>query len=215
MTITQAFRSSVGQKVFMAISGAMLSLFLLVHGVGNSMTFFGSDAFNSYAAKLHSLGILVPLFELCLLAVFMLHIFLGLTLFLQNNQARPVRYQEEKSSGGRTLGSRTMPYTGVVILIFIVVHLVNFHFTDHSIPISDIVKNVLRQPLYAFFYMSAMGVLALHISHGFWSLFQSLGLNHPRYNAALRIGTLGAALLLAAVFILIPLCTLLIKDFLL
>jgi len=215
MTITQTFRSSVGQKVLMAISGVMLSLFLLVHGVGNSMTFFGSDAFNSYAAKLHSLGILVPLFELCLLAVFMLHIFLGLTLFLQNNQARPVRYQVEKSSGGRTLGSRTMPYTGVVILIFIVVHLVNFHFTDHSIPISDIVKNVLRQPLYAFFYMSAMGVLALHISHGFWSLFQSLGLNHPRYNAALRIGTLGAALLLAAVFILIPLCTLLIKDFLL
>ena len=215
MTIRQTFRSSVGQKVLMAISGAILSLFLFVHGVGNSMTFFGSDAFNSYAAKLHSLGVLVPLFELGLLAVFLLHIFLGITLFLQNNRARPFRYQVEKSSGGRTPGSRTMPYTGVVILIFLVVHLVNFHFTDHSIPIADIVKNVLRQPLYAFFYISAMAVLALHISHGFWSLFQSLGINHPRYNAALRIGTLAAALLLSAVFMLIPLCALLIKEFLL
>ncbi len=198
----------------MAVSGAMLSFFLLVHGIGNSMTFFGSEAFNAYAEKLHSLGVLVPLFELGLLAVFLLHIFLGLTLFLQNNQARPVRYQVEKSSGGRTPGSRTMPYTGVVILIFLMVHLVNFHFTDHSIPISAIVRNVLRQPIYALFYISALAVLALHISHGFWSLFQSLGMNHPKYNATLRNGTLGAALLLSAVFILIPLCYLLIKEFL-
>ncbi|MBU4261120.1 MAG: succinate dehydrogenase cytochrome b subunit [Proteobacteria bacterium] len=215
MTLSQTVRSSVGQKILMAVSGAMLSLFLLVHGIGNSTTFFGSEAFNAYAEKLHSLGVLVQLFELGLLAVFLLHISLGLSLFLQNNQSRPVSYEVEKSSGGRTLGSRSMPYTGVVILIFLVVHLVNFHFTDHSIPISDIVKNVLRQPLYALFYISAMIVLALHISHGFWSLFQSLGLNHPKYNGTLRNGTLGAALLLSAVFILIPLCTLLIKKFLL
>lgn len=214
MTLGQTVRSSVGQKILMAVSGAMLSFFLLVHGIGNSMTFFGSEAFNAYAEKLHSLGVLVPLFELGLLAVFLLHIFLGLTLFLQNNQARPVRYQVEKSSGGRTPGSRTMPYTGVVILIFLMVHLVNFHFTEHSIPISAIVRNVLRQPIYALFYISALAVLALHISHGFWSLFQSLGLNHPKYTATLRNGTLGAALLLSAVFILIPLCTLLIKEFL-
>lgn len=215
MTLSQTLRSSVGQKILMAVSGAMLSLFLFVHLVGISTTFFGSEAFNSYTEKLHSLGVLVSFFEVGLLAVFLLHIFLGITLFLQNNQARPVCYQVEKSSGGRTLGSRTMPYTGVVILIFIVVHLVNFHFADHSIPISDIVKNVLSKPAYAFFHISAMAVLALHISHGFWSLFQSLGINHPKYNATLRNGTLGAAILLSAIFILIPLCTLLIKEFLL
>ncbi|RJX28492.1 MAG: succinate dehydrogenase [Desulfurivibrio sp.] len=214
MTLSQTLRSSVGQKILMAVSGAILSLFLVAHGIGNSMTFFGSEAFNSYAEKLHSLGFLVPLFELGLLAAFLLHIFLGLTLFLQNNQARPVRYQVEKSSGGRTPGSRTMPYTGVVILIFLAVHLVNFHFTDRAIPISEIVRNVLRQPLYALFYISAMAVLALHISHGFWSLFQSLGINHPKYNAALRHGSLGAAVVLSAVFMFIPLCTLLIKEFL-
>jgi succinate dehydrogenase / fumarate reductase cytochrome b subunit len=215
MILSQTLRSSVGQKILMAISGALLTFFLLVHGVGNATSFLGSDAFNSYAAKLHSLGVLVPLFELALFAVFLLHIFLGITLFLQNSQARPVRYQVERSSGGRTPGSRTMPYTGVVILIFLVVHLVNFHFTDHSIPIADIVKNVLSQPVYSLFYISAMAVLALHISHGFWSLFQSLGINHPQYNAALRTGTLGAAIVLSAIFILIPLCALLIKEFLL
>ena len=197
----------------MAISGTMLSLFLLVHGAGNSTLFLGRDSFLSYAEKLHSLGVLVSLFEISLLAVFLLHVAVGIALFLQNNAARPVRYQVDKSAGGRTPGSRTMPYTGVVILIFIVVHLLNFHFTDHSIPIADIVKNVLSQPLTALFYMAAMAVLCLHISHGFWSLLQTFGINHPKYNSALRNAALALALLLAALFILIPLFTLSIQDF--
>ena len=213
MTLPRALRSSVGQKVLMAVSGTMLSLFLLVHGAGNSTLFLGRDSFLSYAEKLHSLGILVSLFEFSLLAVFLLHVAVGIALFLQNNAARPVRYQVDKSAGGRTPGSRTMPYTGVVILIFIVVHLLNFHFTDHSIPIADIVKNVLSQPLTALFYMAAMAVLCLHISHGFWSLLQTFGINHPQYNNALRNAGLALALLLAALFILIPLCTLSMKDF--
>lgn len=197
----------------MAISGTMLSLFLLVHGAGNSTLFLGRDSFLSYAEKLHSLGVLVSLFEISLLAVFLLHVAVGIALFLQNNAARPVRYQVDKSAGGRTPGSRTMPYTGVVILIFIVVHLLNFHFTDHSIPIADIVKNVLSQPLTALFYMAAMAVLCLHISHGFWSLLQTFGINHPKYNSALRNAALALALLLAALFILIPLFTLSMQDF--
>jgi succinate dehydrogenase / fumarate reductase cytochrome b subunit len=197
----------------MAISGTMLSLFLLVHGAGNSTLFLGRDSFLSYAEKLHSLGVLVSLFEISLLAVFLLHVAVGIALFLQNNAARPVRYQVDKSAGGRTPGSRTMPYTGVVILIFIVVHLLNFHFTDHSIPIADIVKNVLSQPLTALFYMAAMAVLGLHISHGFWSLLQTFGINHPKYNSALRNAALALALLLAALFILIPLFTLSMQDF--
>jgi succinate dehydrogenase / fumarate reductase cytochrome b subunit len=197
----------------MAVSGTMLSLFLLVHGAGNSTLFFGRDSFLSYAEKLHSLGILVSFFEFSLLAVFLLHVAVGIALFLQNNAARPVRYQVDKAAGGRTPGSRTMPYTGVVILIFIVVHLLNFHFTDHSIPIADIVKNVLSQPLTALFYMAAMAVLGLHISHGFWSLLQTFGINHPQYNSALRNAALALALLLAALFILIPLFTLSMQDF--
>jgi succinate dehydrogenase / fumarate reductase cytochrome b subunit len=197
----------------MAISGVLLTLFLFVHGAGNSALFFGREAFNSYAAALHSLGVLVFLFEYCLLAVFVLHVAVGISLFVQNYAARPVRYQVAKAAGGRTPGSRTMPYTGAVILIFILVHLAQFHFTDHSLPIADIVKNVLRQPLSAFFYMAAMAVLGLHVSHGFWSLLQTLGVNHPRYNGALRSISLGLALLLAALFIIIALCTLAITDF--
>ncbi|MBI5556223.1 MAG: succinate dehydrogenase cytochrome b subunit [Deltaproteobacteria bacterium] len=199
----------------MALSGVMLSLFLFAHGAGNAVAFLGSEALNSYAAKLHSLSFAVIFFECVLLAAFVLHILLGMSLFLENSQARPVRYQVERSSAQRTPGSRTMPYSGVVILIFIAVHLVNFHFTDRSIPAAELVRKVLRQPFYVFFHISAMAVLALHISHGFWSLFQSLGLSHPKYDAALKNSTLGLALLLSALFIVIPLCTLFIDEFLL
>ncbi len=214
MTLRSAVFSSVGKKSFMAVSGTLLSLFLLIHAVGNSTTFWGRDAFIGYADKLHSLGIFIAVFEISLLLVFLLHIILGITLFLQNLQARPSRYKVQKSSGGRTVGSRTMPYTGVVILIFILVHLGNFHFTDHTLPIADIVKTVLAAPLFALFYIGSMVALGLHISHGFWSLFQSLGLNHPKYNKALRYAVLLLTLILCAVYILIPLSALLCENFL-
>ncbi len=199
----------------MAVSGILLSLFLLVHALGNSTTFFGRDAFNLYADTLHSLGIFVPVFEVLLLAVFLLHIFIGVTLFLQNLQARPTRYRVSKSSGGRTPGSRTMPYTGVFILIFICIHLWNFHFIEHTQTIADIVSNVLSKPLFAIFYIVSMIALGLHISHGFWSFFQSLGINHPRYDYVLRVGAILLTVILCSVFILIPISAMLCDSFLL
>jgi succinate dehydrogenase / fumarate reductase cytochrome b subunit len=80
-----------------------------------------------------------------------------------------------------------MPYTGLAILLFILMHLGNVRFTDQSVPIADIVDNVLTHPFYSLLYMMGMLVLALHISHGFWSLFQTMGINHPRYNGFIRI----------------------------
>ena len=207
--------SSVGKKSFMAVSGILLSLFLLVHALGNATIFWGRQVFNAYADTLHSLGFLLPVFELLLLSVFLLHILIAITLFLQNLQARPCRYKVQKNSGGRTAGSRTMPYTGFVILIFIVVHLGDFHFTDRTLPIADIVKNVLVVPLSALFYIASMAALGLHISHGLWSLFQSLGLNHPKYNAALRYGALLLTVILCAIYIFIPLSAMLCDNFLL
>lgn len=206
--------TSVAKKSFMAMSGILLSLFLLVHALGNSTTFFGRQAFNVYADTLHSLGFFVPVFEVLLLIVFVFHIFIGITLYFQNIQARPSRYRVQKSSGGRTAGSRTMPYTGTLILLFIIIHLWNFHFTEHSITIADLVRGVLANPLFSFFYIGSMIALGLHISHGLWSLFQSLGLNHPTYNTLLRRGALIVTFLLCAVFIMIPLLSLLWGKFL-
>jgi len=214
-TLSRIVLSSVGKKGVMAVSGIMLSLFLLVHALGNSSTFLGREAFNSYARHLHGLGGLIPLFEVGLVVVFLTHIILGCMSWWQNKKARPHAYEVYKSSGGRTAGSKTMPYTGLIILSFLLVHLQNFHFTDHSREISVIVKRVLSQPFYGIFYSIALLALALHISHGFWSMLQSLGGNHPKYNLILHRGTLVLCMVIAAVFLLIPVLSLFWPGFLL
>ena len=198
----------------MAVSGIMLSLFLLAHALGNFTIFLGREAFNSYARHLHSLGCLISLFEVGLVVVLLTHIVLGCMTWWQNKRARPHNYEVYRSSGGRSAGSKTMPYTGLIILFFLLVHLQNFHFIDHSREISAIVKGVLSQPLYAIFYSIAMLALALHVSHGFWSMFQSLGINHPKYNFFLHRGTLSLCMVITVIFVLIPVLGLLWPGFL-
>ncbi|MGW8160731.1 MAG: succinate dehydrogenase cytochrome b subunit [Desulfobulbales bacterium] len=213
--IGSLYRTSVGKKSVMATSGLLLALFLLAHLIGNSFSFLGRDAFNSYAEKLHSMGGLIYLFEVVLLTLFLLHIITGIILYIENLRARPVRYAINSSEGGRTWGSRTMPYTGVIILAFIIVHLINFHFTDKSVPIADLVRQLLSQPPLGLFYIFALLALALHLSHGVWSLFQTVGCNHEKYNRLIRRGTLVFSILLGAVFILIPVLALVSRNFLL
>ena len=209
------YRSSVGKKGIMAASGLLLSLFLLTHMLGNSTSFLGREAFNAYAEKLHSMGALVSLFEIILLSLFLIHIITGVILFLENLQARPSRYAVSSSEGGRSWGSRTMPYTGTVILVFIVVHLLNFHFTDRSVLIADLVRQLLSRPGLAIFYIFSLGCVALHISHGVWSLFQTIGFNHEKYNGLLRRGAVAFSILVGLVFILIPVLALVSRSFLL
>jgi len=214
-TLSKIILSSIGKKSIMAVSGIMLSLFLLVHALGNSSTFLGREAFNSYARHLHSLGWLISFFEAGLVVVFLIHIVLGCMTWRQNKRARPHSYEVYRSSGGRSAGSKTMPYTGLIILFFLLVHLQNFPFTYHSREIAAIVQGVLVQPRYAIFYCIAMLALALHVSHGFWSMLQSLGINHPKYNLILHRGTLFLCMVIAAVFVLIPVLGLLWPNFLL
>jgi succinate dehydrogenase / fumarate reductase cytochrome b subunit len=213
--IGSLYRSSVGKKSFMAASGLLLSLFLLTHLIGNSISFLGREAYNAYAEKLHSLGGLVYIFELGLLALFLVHIITGILLYFENLRARPARYAVNSCEGGRSWGSRTMPYTGVIILIFIIVHLMNFHFTDKSVPVSDLVRNLLSRPGLGLFYIFSLVAVALHLSHGVWSLFQSIGINHAKYNQLLLKGALLFSIVVGAVFILVPLLALVSRSFLL
>ena len=104
----------------MAVTGLGFCLFVLIHLLGNLTIYGGKESFLSYVEKLHSLGSLVTLTELGLAVFAVLHIVIGLLLFVQNLQARPVRYAVSKRAGGRTLGSITAPYTGLLILVFIV-----------------------------------------------------------------------------------------------
>ncbi len=212
--VSQLLSSSVGKKTVMATSGALLSVFLLIHLAGNSTMFFGRDMFNSYAEHLHGLGFLLQLFEAGLLAVFLLHTSFGLLLNIENLRARPVRYVVTKNHGGRTPGSRTMAYTGLIILVFLLVHINNFQTID-GVPPSNAVKAVLSQPGYTIFYWLAMFSLALHISHGCWSMFQSLGLNNMSYDRLLRIGALAFSIVTVTIFILIPTLALFFSGFLL
>lgn len=189
--------TSIGKKLLMAVTGLSFVGFLAAHLAGNLTIYGGADAFNSYAEHLHALGILVHIAEIGLLSLFVVHVFCGLLLFWQNNRARPVGYSVNRNPGGKTLGSATMPYTGLLILAFIVFHLVNFHFVDKTgTTIFQIVSNAFQNPIYVGLYVLAMLVVAVHVSHGFWSLFQTFGLNHPKYMPAIT----AAGLVLSVVF---------------
>jgi succinate dehydrogenase / fumarate reductase cytochrome b subunit len=213
--LARLYQSSVGKKSIMAVSGILLVLFLFTHLLGNSTSFFGRTAFNSYAEHLHSIGYLIYIFEIGLLTVFTIHIFTGVVLYFENLKARPSRYNINKDDGDRSWGSRTMPYTGLVIILFIIVHLANFHFTDKSVLVADLVRNLLSKPPLAAFYIFSLICVALHVSHGFWSMLQSLGLNHPKYNGMIKTGALAFSILVGTVFILIPVLAVLSSVFLL
>ena len=202
---TNTFGSSVGKKLMMAITGLFFCVFLVLHLAGNLTLYMGKDAFNSYAEHLHSLGPLLTLAEWGLLIFAVIHISTGLLLFYQNFKARPERYAVSKRAGGRTLGSATMPYTGVFLLLFVIYHLLNFHFVDKThTTIFQIVSNAFAQPSYVLIYTFAMIIAAVHVSHGFLSAFQTLGANHPKYTPFLRGLSLVFSLIVGIGFGFIP-----------
>ncbi len=174
--------SAIGKKLMMAITGFGFCGFLTVHLAGNLTIYGGKESFNSYSEHLHAWGPLITLAELGLAVFALIHILTGATLFYQNLKARPQRYSVNKSAGGRSLGSRTMPYTGIFLLAFVVFHLINFHFVDKTgTTIYAIVSGAFDNPMYVIIYVIAMVIAAVHISHGFWSAFQTMGANHPKY----------------------------------
>jgi succinate dehydrogenase / fumarate reductase, cytochrome b subunit len=189
--LIRAFSSSIGKKQIMAVTGLGFSLFVVTHLLGNLNVYRGKEAFLSYVEKLHSLGALVTLAELGLVGFAVLHIGFGLLLFVQNLRARPVRYAVKKRAGGRTIGSITAPYTGLLILVFIIVHLSKFRLVDKSMTDDFmILSHTFTQIGYVLFYIVGVGIVALHVSHGFWSGFQTIGLNHPKYMPLIqRFGT--------------------------
>jgi succinate dehydrogenase / fumarate reductase cytochrome b subunit len=198
-------KSSVGKKIMMAVTGLCFCGFLTAHLGGNLTLFGGKEMFNSYAEHLHALGVLLTVAEWGMLIFAIIHVLTGLTLFYQNYQARPVRYRVDKRAGGRTLGSATMPYTGLALLAFVVFHLINFHFVDKTdTTIYDIVSRAFDSTLYIAVYIVAMIVAAIHVSHGFWSAFQTIGANHPKYMPMIRTISLAFALAVGIGFGVLP-----------
>jgi len=181
--LVKTFSSSIGKKQVQAVTGLLFCLFIAVHLMGNLTIYAGKDSFLSYVDHLHSVEALVTVAEFGLIFFAVLHIGMGLYLFLENRRARPVAYAVDKSAGGRTIGSRTAPYSGALILVFVIFHLIRFRFVD-KMTINDftILSNTFAEfGFWTLFYIAGVIVVAVHVSHGFWSGFQTIGLNHPKY----------------------------------
>jgi succinate dehydrogenase / fumarate reductase cytochrome b subunit len=191
MTKVLTFLStSVGKKIVMAVSGAILFLFVVGHMVGNLQLYMGPKYLNGYAEFLrevgHGGGIWVA--RAALILAVLAHLWGALTTTLSSWKARPVAYRIWASGGdASTLSSRTMRWTGVVILVFVGYHLMHLTLgTAHpAFNEKDVFNNVVvgfQQLGAAGFYILAMVALGLHMYHGGWSFMQTLGLSHARYN---------------------------------
>lgn len=174
----------------MAVSGCILFLFVLGHLIGNLQIYEGPEKLNRYAVLLRSMPALLWTVRIVLLAMVLLHIWSSIQLAARNIGARPVGYRMKKATGS-SYASRTMYWSGPIILAFVIYHLLDFTFgkvNPHFEP-GNVYGNVVASfqviPVAAF-YIFAMLLLCLHLYHGLWSMFQSLGVAHPRYTPILR-----------------------------
>ncbi len=205
--------SSVGRKIVMAITGLMLLGFLVIHLCGNSLIYIGW--INAYGERLHSMPPLVWGFRLFMLGVFILHVFFGIQLTLENNSARPQAYSVKKNLRASFSG-RTMIWTGLLIAAFLIYHLLHFtaRMTNPEISTGidamgrlDVFKMVVlsfNNPAISGAYIAAMIVLALHLTHGIQSFVQTFGLNNDKTIPVVeKVGT-GAAFILFLGYAAIP-----------
>jgi len=188
--IARFYRSTVGRKIVMAVTGMILVGFVTVHMTGNLLIFKGPAAINGYSRFLHRATELLWPLRLVLLTALIFHVHSAWSLTRDARAARPEGYAQRKLQAA-TWSARTMRWGGVLLLVFVVFHLLHFttgtlhpEFDPH-----DVYSNVVigfSIPAVAIFYVIAMAALALHLHHGVWSLFQTLGLNHPHLNPARR-----------------------------
>lgn len=191
--LVKTFVSSIGKKQVMAVTGLFFCLFITVHLLGNLTIYAGKESFLSYVDHLHSVEALVTLAEFGLIFFAVLHVGMGLYLFFENRMARPVAYAVKKSAGGQTIGSWTAPYTGALILVFVIAHLIRFRFVDKMDTNDFLILSTTFADFgfWTLFYIVGVILVAVHVSHGFWSGFQTLGLSHPKYMPFIeRLGVL-------------------------
>src|SRR5207302_9816654 len=194
------YRSSVGKKMIVAITGIILILFVIGHLLGNLQIFLGPDWLNGYSQHLRDLGPLLWLIRIFLLATVVIHIYVTIQLAIENRRARPERYID-KSYVKATFDSRHMVMSGLIVLAFIVYHLAHFtvRITDARFALlkADPLNHydVYSMMVYGFqsylvsgFYVLGLFLLALHLSHGSSSFFQSLGLNDKKLAQRLALG---------------------------
>jgi succinate dehydrogenase / fumarate reductase cytochrome b subunit len=221
LPLKQLFTSTLGRKYLMGATGFALLLFIVVHLLGN-LTLYAKngDAMNTYAARLHSLGIGVLILEIGLLATILIHVITAVQVTLTSRAARPIDYAGANTKGGptkNTWASRNMIWTGLVLFVFLVVHIIQFRFgptiedgytaTVDGVMVHDIYRVVVEtfmQLKWVIFYVGSLGFLGFHIRHGFWSAFQSLGILNPRWSKPIYALGFVLGLILSVGFLFIP-----------
>jgi succinate dehydrogenase / fumarate reductase cytochrome b subunit len=202
------YASTVGKKAVMAVSGLVLFLFVIGHLVGNLQIYEGPEKLNTYATFLRSMPALLWGVRVTLIVMVGLHIWSSVQLALRKFDARPTDYIKKKATQS-SYASRTMYWSGPILLAFVIYHLLDFTFgtVNPRFQEGDVYANVVASfeliPVSAF-YIVAMVLLGMHLYHGLWSMFQSLGFSHPRYSPVLKRGAAVIAILIAAGNISIP-----------
>jgi succinate dehydrogenase / fumarate reductase cytochrome b subunit len=210
----RVFSSSVGTKILIGLTGLALFIYLILHIAGNLMVFFGPTVFNEYSHTLLSNPLVYPV-EIGLLLIFLLHVYKTMTMYVTNQQARPMRYVKKKLAGPpsrKSFASSTMIFSGLWLFVFVIIHVRTFKYgTEYAAPGTGI-RDLYRLEMENFssgltvgFYVLSMLVVGSHLWHGIASGFQSVGANEPRWTPRLLVAGKAIAVLIAGGFIVIAL----------
>jgi len=208
------FSSSVGTKILIGVTGVLLVTYLLIHIAGNLLVFFGPDVFNNYAYVMEVQNPLLPLIEIGLLLVFLLHIYKTVRMYVGNQAARPARYVKKKWAGKpsrKSIASSTMIVSGLWLVAFLLIHVKAFRFSPEYEWVGgpggrDLYRQEfenLSNPAIVTFYVLSMVVIGSHLWHGIASAFQSLGADHPKVTPILLTAGKLVAVAIAGGFIII------------
>jgi succinate dehydrogenase / fumarate reductase cytochrome b subunit len=211
----RVFGSSIGTKLLIGVTGLALFLYLLTHIAGNLLVFLGPQVFNGYAHTLIS-NPLIPVIEIGLLLIFLMHVYKTIAMFAANRGARPVAYVQKKPAGSpsrKTLASSTMIVSGLWLVLFVIIHVRTFKYGAHyEVAGEPGVRDLYRLEMEAFsnpvavaFYVLSMIIVGSHLWHGIASAFQSLGADQPRWTPRLLIAGKTVAVVIAGGFIVIAL----------
>jgi len=213
----QAAQSQVGRKILTGLTGLFLVLFIIFHLGGNLAIFGEPDAMNRYSLILHNFGPLLWFARIGLVIVFAIHTWIGISIWWNKRKARPQKYEVYSSKGGpsrQSLSSRSMAFTGVVLLIFVFFHINTFALGEtqtvmidgqQTHDIKSLVLETFQNPFYAFGYAFVMLLLGTHLGHGIWSAFTSLTIKSKKASAMIYSVGVVFAILLAVGFLFIPL----------
>ncbi|WP_373496139.1 succinate dehydrogenase cytochrome b subunit [Aquiflexum sp.] len=217
--VSKTFNSTLGKKLVMSLTGLFLILFLVVHLGGNLQLLLPDEgqAFNIYSDNMGT-NLLIRVISIGNFAFILLHVIYSIILTRLNKKSRPVAYALSKPQNNITWSSRNMGILGTLILIFLLVHLrafwYEFKFGEIPTAVYDgvtyknvfaIVSEAYSNILYVAFYVISMGFLGFHLSHGFASAFQTLGLNHIKYSPLIHKVGIGFSIIIPALFAMIPL----------